>query len=139
MDGKKINRTALFILLIVNVISTILHYSDNFVSYDKYPQPNWITPDSIYLAWIVLTTFGVVGYVLYVKDMFWTAYLCLGIYSITGVSSPGHYLYSAQHVFSQKMHLLIWMDAIAGISLLIFILRSALVLKEWRKEPKVSI
>ncbi|NHC37279.1 hypothetical protein [Scytonema millei] len=139
MDGKKINRTALFILLIVNVISTILHYSDNFVSYDKYPQPNWITPDSIYLAWIVLTTFGVVGYVLYVKDMFWAAYVCLGIYSITGLSSPGHYLYSVQHVFSGKMHLLIWTDAIAGISLLIFILRSALVLKEWRKEPKVSI
>jgi len=138
MNNQK-NRTLLLALLIANGISTILHYIDNFVNYDKYPQPTWITPDSIYIAWSVLTIFGVVGYLLYVKDMFLAAYACLGIYSITGISSPGHYFYSAQHVFSGKMHLLIWMDAIAGISLLIFILRSVLILKEWRKEPEVSI
>ncbi|MDV2991409.1 MAG: hypothetical protein N4J56_001063 [Chroococcidiopsis sp. SAG 2025] len=138
MNNQK-NRNLLLALLIINAISTMLHYTDNFIFYDKYPQPSWITSDSIYLAWLGLTMFGVVGYMLYVKGIFWAAYVCLGIYSITGISSPGHYLYSAQHVFSGKMHLLIWTDAIAGISLLIFILRSALVLKEWRKEPKVSI
>lgn len=138
MNNQK-NQTLLLALLIVNAISTILHYTDNFVNYDKYPQPTWITPDSIYLAWSVLTIFGVIGYLLYVKDIFLAAYACLGIYSLTGISSPGHYFYSAQHVFSGKMHLLIWMDAIAGIFLLLFILRSALILKEWHQERKVSL
>lgn len=138
MNTQK-NRILLLALLIVNGISTILHYSDNFLFYDKYPQPTWITPDSIYLAWSVLTIFGVVGYLLYVKGLFLAAYACLGIYSITGLSSPGHYFYSAQHVFSGKMHLLIWSDAIAGIFLLIFLLRSALILKEWHHEREVSL
>lgn len=134
MNEKTVNRTLLLALLIVNTISTIFHYTDNFVFYDKYPQPTWITPNSIYLAWIVLTIFGVVGYLFYVKESFWFAYLCLGIYSITGISSPGHYFYPAHHVFSQKMHLLIWTDAIAGISLLFFILWSALIAREWQEK-----
>lgn len=139
MDNKKTNQTLLLALLTINAISTLLHYTDNFINYNKYPQPTWITPDSIYVAWIGLTIFGIVGYLFYVKDIFWIAYLCLGIYSITGLSSPGHYFYSVQHVFSGKMHLLIWTDAIAGISLLIFILRSVVILKEWRKEREVNI
>lgn len=138
MNNQK-NRTLLLALLIINAISTILHYTDNLINYNKYPQPNWITPNSIYLAWIGLTIFGIIGYLFYVKDNFWLAYFCLVIYSITGISSPGHYFYSVQHVFSGKMHLLIWTDAIAGISLLIFILRSALILKEWYKERGVNI
>lgn len=137
--NNKTNRILLLALLIINAISTILHYTDNFLFSERYPQPSWMTPDSIYIAWIVLTIFGIVGYLLYVKEIFWAAYVCLEIYSITGISSPGHYFYSAQHIFSGKIHLLIWMDAIAGISLLIFILRSALILQEWRKERKVSI
>jgi hypothetical protein len=134
MDSKKTPQTWLLALLIVNAIFTILHYTDNFVSYDKYPQPAWITPDGIYLAWIALTIFGIVGYLFYARNAFWTAYLCLGIYSITGISSPAHYFYPAHHVFSQKMHLLIWTDAIAGISLLFFILWSALIVREWQEK-----
>ena len=134
MDSQKTLQNLLLSILIVNAISTILHYTDNFVNYDKYPQPNWITPDSIYLAWIVLTIFGIAGYLFYVKNAWWTAYLCLGIYSITGISSPAHYFYPAHHAFSEKMHLLIWTDAIAGISLLFFILWSALIIREWQGE-----
>jgi hypothetical protein len=134
MNSKKTSQTLLLSLLIVNAISTILHYTDNFVFYEKYPQPTWITPDGIYLAWIVLTILGIFGYVFYARDAFWTAYLCLGIYSITGISSPAHYFYPAHHVFSQKMHFLIWTDAIAGISLLFFILWSALIAREWQEK-----
>jgi len=134
MYSQKTPQTLLLFLVIVNAISTILHYTDNFVDYDKYPQPAWITPDSIYLAWIALTICGVLGYLFYVKNAFWSAYLCLGIYSITGVSSPAHYLYPAHHAFSGKMHLLIWTDAIAGISLLFFILWSALIAREWQEK-----
>ena len=50
----------------------------------------------------------------------------------TGVSSPANYFYPAHHAFSEKMHLLIWTDAIAGISLLSFILWLVLVVKEWQ-------
>lgn len=70
MDSQKTPRTLLLALLIVNAISTILHYMDNFVFYEQYPQPAWITPDSIYIAWIALTIFGIFGYVFYARNAF---------------------------------------------------------------------
>lgn len=86
------------------------------------------------LATIVLTLFGVAGYLLYVKNAFWAAYLCQGIYSITGISSTAHYFVPATETFSLKMNVLIWFDDIAGTSLLIFTLWSALLLQEWQKK-----
>ena len=41
-------------LLIINVVSTILHYTDNFIVFDRYPAPNWMNPNHVYLAWIFL-------------------------------------------------------------------------------------
>jgi hypothetical protein len=137
MNGKKIRHTLLLILLIINVVSTSLHYTDNFLNNDKYPEPAWITPNGVYISWIVLTLFGVAGYLLYVKNAFWIAYLCLGIYSITGISSTAHYFFPATEPFSLKMNVLIWFDAIAGTSLLIFTLWSALLLQEWQKKYEV--
>lgn len=131
MNDNKTRQTLLLILLIINVISTILHYTDNFMYNDQYPEPAWITPNGIYISWIVLTLFGVAGYFLYVKDIFRLAYLCLGIYSLTGISSIAHYFFPAIEAYSLKMNVLIWSDAIAGISLLFFILWSGLIIREW--------
>ena len=129
MNQNKTRQTLLLILLIINVVSTSLHYTDNFLYNDQYPEPAWITPNSIYISWIGLTLFGVAGYFLYVKGIFWLAYLCLGIYSLTGISSTAHYFFPASEPFSLKMNVLIWSDAIAGISLLIFIFWSGLILR----------
>jgi len=87
----------------------------------------------VYIAWIILTLIGIAGYWLYTKEMLWTAYLCLGIYSLTGLSSPGHYFYGAMTEFSLKMHVLIWLDALAGGLVLGFIIWPGLFRKEWRK------
>jgi cytochrome b subunit of formate dehydrogenase len=132
MDTKKTRKTILLILLGINVVSTILHYTDNFVHFDKYPQPAWITPEGVYISWIVLTLFGIAGYFLYVKNAFWAAYLCLVIYAITGISSSAHYFFPATEVISLKMNVLIWLDAIAGTSILCFTLWSALLQREWQ-------
>lgn len=37
MDDKKTRQTLLLILLAINVISTLFHYTDNFLYNDKYP------------------------------------------------------------------------------------------------------
>ena len=136
MDVEMANNqrpTLLLVLLIIGVVTTILHYTDNFLFFDNYPLPTWITKASVYLAWLILTPFGIVGYWLYKQRLFWAAYLCLCIYSITGVSSLGHYFYTSMTELSVKMNTLIWLDAISGTALLSFILWSGLVLKEWQK------
>lgn len=120
------------LLLVASIISTAIHFTDNYRFIQLYPQPAWITAPSIYQFWLVFTVMGIVGYWLYKFQKFWLAYLCLIIYSLTGLTSLGHYLYGSLSQFSLKMHLFIWTDGLTGLAVLGFVLWSSLLLKEWR-------
>ncbi|MBU7582110.1 MAG: hypothetical protein KAF91_04240 [Nostoc sp. TH1S01] len=122
------------ILLIVSIISTFLHYTDNYLFIEQYPQPAWITAPAIYKSWLILTAIGIIGYWLYKYQKYWLAYACLLLYSFTGITSPGHYLYGKLSEFSAKMHLLIWTDGLTGLAILGFIVWSAIILKQWWRE-----
>ncbi len=121
------------ILLIASIISTGIHFTDNYFFIEQYPQPKWITAASIYQSWLILTVIGIIGYWLYKYQKFWLAYGCLFIYSLTGLASPGHYFYGNLSQFSTKMHLLIWTDGIAGLAVLGFVFWSLLISKDWLK------
>ena len=118
------------LLLIVSIISTSIHFTDNYLFIEQYPQPAWITAASIYQSWLILTAVGIAGYWLYKERKFWVGYVCLIIYSLTGLASPGHYLYGSLSQFSLKMHLLIWTDGLTGLAVLGFVFWSALILKQ---------
>ncbi len=128
----------LLVILITNIIITSLHYIDNAIFISKYPEPDWITVSGVYITWAILTLVGFAGYWFYRQNKLWLAYFCLGIYSITGLSSPTHYFYGAMSEFSVKMHALICLDAIAGALILLFVLRSLLWLREWQTEIKTN-
>jgi hypothetical protein len=126
-------RKNLLIVLIFSIVVTSFHYTDNAIFIDKYPEPEWFTMSGVYVTWIVLTLLGIAGYWLYQQEKFWAAYLCLGVYSFTGLSSPAHYFYGPMSEFSFKMHTLIGFDVLAGTLVLGFVLWSGLLLKEWQK------
>ncbi|HEY9640189.1 MAG TPA: hypothetical protein V6C57_06875 [Coleofasciculaceae cyanobacterium] len=132
MNVKANTQSVLRLILITSIVSTTIHFTDNYRFIEKYPQPIWVTASSIYQSWTILTIVGIVGYWLYKSRKFWLAYLCLGAYSLTGLASPGHYLYGSLSQFSVKMHLFIWTDAITGLAVLGFVLWSLLFLKEWQ-------
>jgi hypothetical protein len=117
------NKTLLSIV-VTNIIITSIHYTDNAIFISKYPEPEWFTVLGVYLTWVILTVIGLAGYWLYKQEKIWLAYFCLIIYSTTGLFSPAHYLYGAMSEFSLKMHILIWLDAIAGATVFFFVLRS---------------
>ncbi|MEM9926248.1 MAG: hypothetical protein AAF915_21260, partial [Cyanobacteria bacterium P01_D01_bin.50] len=133
MNTKKEHQRLLLILLIINVVITAFHYTDNFINFPDYPDPEWITPESIYQSWFILTSIGIIGYIFYLKNILWLAYICLSIYSLTGILSPGHYFFQTTEIFSLKMHLFIWLDFIAGILVLSFTIFSGLFCKEWKQ------
>jgi hypothetical protein len=125
-------------IIIINIISTWLHYTDNALYLDKYPGPAWFTTPGVFATVIVMTPVGLLGYWLYHRQAFWWSYLALGLYSITSVSSPGHYLFPMMHAMSLKMHELIWSDALSGISLIAFILWSGAIAQEWQGTKQIS-
>jgi hypothetical protein len=139
MNSEVKRQLLLKILLIACIVSTAIHFTDNYLYIEQYPEPDWITPSSVYLSWLVWTVIGIVGYWLYKHQQFWFAYLCLVLYSFCGLDSLGHYLYGAMSQFSLKMHLLIVMDGIAGAAILGFTLWSSLIVREQFREPGTSI
>jgi hypothetical protein len=126
-------QTILIAIIVINIISTWLHYTDNALFLEQYPGPDWFTTKGVFSTVMVMTPVGLLGYWLYSRQSFLLSYLTLGIYSITSISSPGHYLFPMMHEISLKMHGLIWSDAFSGLSLIAFILWSGGVAQEWRK------
>jgi hypothetical protein len=124
-------RQVLLGIVILNLISTWLHYTHNAVFLECYPGPDWFTPRAIIITVAVMSAIGLLGYWFYLRSSFLLAYLCLGLYSVTSISSPGHYLFPMVAPMSVTMHSLIWLDALSGISLIGFLMWSSLVLREW--------
>ncbi len=101
-------------VLVASVAITALHYSHNYIEIDRYPQPDWVHRETIYIAWFLLTLAGIAGYLLYRDGRNFAAGLYLLMYSYTGISSLGHYPYGSPGDFTTVMHLFIWTDALAG-------------------------
>jgi hypothetical protein len=132
MNPSKRPQQILLALIALNLLSTWLHYTDNALFLNRYPGPDWFTPIGVLATVTVMTPIGLFGYWSYTRRSFWLAYLSLGAYSITSVSSPGHYLFPMVTPMSLKMHGLIWLDAVSGLSLVGFLLWSSAILREWQ-------
>jgi hypothetical protein len=128
----------LTVIVIVNLVSTWLHYTDNALFLERYPGPDWFTTRGVFATIIIMTPVGLLGYWLYRRQSFLFSYIALGLYSITSISSPGHYLFPMMHEMSLKMHSLIWSDAVSGLSLISFILWSSGLAQEWRKTTAIN-
>ena len=135
---NKQNKTWLLSILVFSIAITSIHYTDNAIFVDDYPEPEWITTSGVFITWGVMTLIGIITYWIYSKQNYWLSYLLLGIYAGTGLSSPAHYFYGELSQFSFKMHALIWSDVIAGLSVVGFIIWSALITQEWRNSQKTA-
>ena len=102
------------VVLGASLLSTALHYTDNYIAIDEYPQPDWIGHQVVYLAWITFTIFGVLGYLAFRQNEVTVAGAFFIAYSYTGLSSLGHYNFGGFSEFTMQMHLTIWMDGITG-------------------------
>ena len=114
----------------VSVVGTAVHYTDNYLFIDEYPQPDYINKEMVALAWVLLTLIGAAGYLLFREGKQAFSALYLLVYSYTGLSSLGHYAFGASHEFTTKMHAFIWMDGIVGgavavVALWVFFTRPA--------------
>lgn len=106
-------------ILGASLVSTVLHYTDNYINIEHYPQPEWIDRTVVWAAWLGFTAFGVAGYVLLRRGAFAVAGACFLVYSYTALSSLGHYWFGDFAEFDTRMHALIWMDGLTGSGVLV--------------------
>lgn len=97
---------------------TAFHYTDNYLSIDEYPAPDWVQREIVYIAWSLLTLVGIAGYLFYRDGKAVAGGMYLLVYSYTGISSLAHYLYGPLDEFTLKMHVLVWADGLVGLTVL---------------------
>ena len=133
MESNLKPRTVLLGLLAACVVSTAIHYTDNTISYDKYPQSDTVTAGVIALSWLLITPAAILGYRLYVGGKMLPAYVSLAVFSLVGLSTPWHYTSQGFSDFALLRNISILTDGVTGAAVLLFVLWSALIAREWER------
>lgn len=117
------------ILLGSTIALSLVHYADNYAAFDLYPQEGAVievSRDAVWISWLVFAAFGAAGYRLYRRGRFQAASLCLGVFSVSGLISLGHYSARGMSELAWWRHASIWIDIVLGAMVLAFALRTAL-------------
>jgi hypothetical protein len=101
-----------------SIVLTAFHFTDNYVSIETYPQPDWITGAVVLVSWPAFTALGVIGYVLYRQGRIATANPFLVAYAYAGLSSLGHFLSGSPDEFTTRGLISILIDGAAGSAVL---------------------
>jgi hypothetical protein len=114
--------TTLRVLLIALFISSIGHYTDNYIRFDRYPPADegFVTRPLIWQSWLLFTAVGAAGYLLFRRGRALQAAGCLAVYSISGLISPLHYTEGALDRFDALQHTFILTDFVVAAAVLGF-------------------
>ena len=114
--------TVLRVLLLATFVSSVVHYTDNYVRFDEYPPADdgFVTRPLIWQSWILFTAVGAVGYLLYRREHWFPAAACLAFYAVSGLISPLHYTEGAWSEFDLFQHFFIVTDFLCGVGVLGF-------------------
>jgi hypothetical protein len=117
------NIRLLNIVFFTAVASSLVHYTDNYLAFDRFPNDGVgpsIEAHTVWIAWIVFTVFGVAGYLVYRRGEIRLGSALLAVYSISGLIGIGHYTASGMSELAWWRHVHIWTDILCGIAVLTF-------------------
>jgi hypothetical protein len=112
----------------VAVVVSIVHYTDNYVNYDDYPQPRTGPNPSetvVFGAWFAFTAAGLAGYLLFRRSPSNLALLLLAAYSGSGLVGIGHYLVPGATSMPWWRQAHVSLDIASGIAMFSFALWTA--------------
>ena len=119
-----------------SVVATAFHFTDNYVSIETYPQPDWVSGASVLISWPIFTAVGIGGYVYYRRERFGLANGLLLAYSYVGLSSLGHFLSGSPDEFTTRGLVSVLLDSVAGGAVLTLAVWSILTHRRAPGVPK---
>jgi hypothetical protein len=129
--------TLLKAILAASMLSTAIHYTDNFVQVNRYPGPGGsfytVVRVAIVIGWPLLTAIGLIGYRRYREHRYQEARVCLCVYSLTGLVTLGHFAYGNPKI-PAFFYATLFTDTLCGLAVLAFVLWSANVIEPRRRE-----
>jgi hypothetical protein len=112
-------------LLLLYAAASLLHFIHNAEFLSAYPglPASW-SRWTVYLAWLAMTSVGVLGWVLLQRRQEWFGLLLLAAYAAFGLDSLGHYVLAPLSQHTLMMNASILAEVIAAALVMIEVLRS---------------
>lgn len=110
----------LMILFVITIITSILHYVDNVLFFEHYPEPTWLNAKLVDMFWFVMTPVAGLAMWWFKQQKNQRALLATFVYVAMNILVLGHYRYQPFHHISLKIHLFIWLEAIAAFALALY-------------------
>jgi hypothetical protein len=123
------------LVVIASVLVTAFHFTDNFVSIETYPQPDWVTEALVAVSWPVYTAIGIGAAALYGRGRTELGSWLLLAYSYTGISSLGHFLSGGPDEFTTRGLVSVLADGAIGLTVLAVALWALLA---ERRQPEAA-
>jgi len=135
-EGERRRLAVLKAIIAASILSTAIHYTDNFVQVNRFQGPGGSSDPTfirvaIVLAWPLLTWIGLTGYRRYREHRYSEAYVSLAVYSITGISTFAHFLYGSPDL-APYFYATLFTDGITGLCVLVFVVWSAITVSPSR-------
>jgi hypothetical protein len=112
-----VRRDPLLLCLLACMAATLIHHVHNAEHLYDYPNlPAWLSRAGVYVAWLLATAIGLIGYRLRHRGLL-VLYAC---YALDGLL---HYALAPMSAHTAMMNLTIWLEAAAGSALLIALFR----------------
>jgi hypothetical protein len=126
----------LTVILAVAVVVSIVHYTDNYVNFDDYPQStasrSVSSPAGVLVAWFAFTAAGLAGYLLFRRGPSTLALALLAVYSGSGLVGIGHYTVPGATSMPWWRQAHVCFDIASGIAMFSFVIWAA---RARRRDP----
>ena len=107
-------------LLFANVAASALHFGDNMLRFDEYPEPKWIgRPHTVDTLWLAMTPLLAIGWWLARREMKRSSVGVLWTYGVLSLFALGHYFYTSPAQLALRINLLIALEVIAAVLLIL--------------------
>ncbi len=101
---------------------TLFHFTDNIVSVEDYPRPDWQSATFVQVAavvtWLIFAAFGVIGYRRYRDGRFPQAHIYLAASSYLGLISLLHFTAGPPDELTTRGLISVLIDGVVGAALL---------------------
>lgn len=109
-------------LLFATVAGSILHYADNLLFFEQYPEPPWLNRSMIDAFWFLMTPLAWIGYRLIRRGSHHAGTLALLGYVAGNLLALGHYRYAPMCSIAPRINTFILLEAVLASVLAIFLI-----------------
>jgi len=137
--GREIVRLEVVLpsLLLLYGVASLAHFAHNAEYLTAYPGlPGWLTRSHVYMAWLCVTTLGVLGYLLFRSQHRGVGFCLLAGYALLGLDGLAHYTRAPIRAHTVAMNFTIWFEVAAAASVLLALGGIAVAHRRCRPKPE---